>query len=106
RLGELAGLLLDAPARPHNYLFLRPAPVGNATNLHYDFPFFAGGSSQIVTCWLPLGEIPVCEGPLVVVEHSHFFDDLIGPIKSAKLSGDPQGFAAAQDAAYQSGATD
>src|SRR5713101_5570123 len=48
RLRELASLLFNAPARPHDYLFLRPAPVGNATNLHYDYPFFAGGASQIV----------------------------------------------------------
>src|SRR5439155_3815300 len=106
RLRELAGLLFDAPARPHDYLFLRPAPVGNATNLHYDYPFFAGGASQIVTCWLPLGEIPVCEGPLVVVENSHRFDDLINPIRSAPSSSDPKAFAAAQDAAYQSNAAD
>ena len=61
RLHELAAMLFDAPSRPHDYLFLRPAPIGNATNLHYDFPFFAGGASQIVTCWIPLGEIPVCD---------------------------------------------
>ncbi len=106
RLCELAGLLFDAPARPHDYLFLRPAPVGNATNLHYDYPFFAGGASQIVTCWLPLGEIPVCDGPLVIVEHSQRFEDLINPMRSARLTGDPQAFAAAQDIAYQSSATD
>jgi hypothetical protein len=106
RLRELAGLLFDAPARPHDYLFLRPAPVGNATDLHYDYPFFAGGSGQVVTCWIPLGEVPVCDGPLAIVEDSHRFDDLIGPIRSARLSADPQGFAAAQDAAYQSGAAD
>lgn len=89
RLQEIVGLLLDAPARPHDYLFLRPAPVGNATNLHYDYPFFAGGASRIVTCWLPLGEIPICEGPLAVVEYSHRFEDLIGPIRSAPLSAEP-----------------
>lgn len=105
RLRELVALLFDAPARPHDYLFLRPAPVGNATDLHYDYPFFAGGASQIVTCWLPLGEIPVCDGPLVVVEHSNRFEDLIGPMRSARLTGDPNAFAAAQDAAYQSAAT-
>jgi ectoine hydroxylase-related dioxygenase (phytanoyl-CoA dioxygenase family) len=106
RLRELTGLLFNAPARPHNYLFLRPAPVGNATDLHYDYPFFAGGASQIVTCWLPLGEIPVCDGPLVVVENSHRFEDLVGPMRSARLTGDPNAFAAAQAAAYQSAATD
>lgn len=101
RLRELVGLLFDAPARPHDYLFLRPAPVGNATNLHYDYPFFAGGASQIVTCWLPLGEIPVCDGPLVVVENSHRFEDLTVPIRAAALSSDPKAFALAQEAAYQ-----
>ena len=105
RLRELAAMLFDASARPHDYLFLRPASVGNATNLHYDYPFFAGGASQIVTCWIPLGEIPRCDGPLAVIEHSHRFDDLIGPIRAARLVGDPQAFATAQGAAYQSSAS-
>ncbi len=102
RLQDLAARIFDEPARPHDYLFLRPAPIGNATNLHYDFPFFAGGASRIVTCWIPLGEIPVCDGPLVVVEHSHRFTDLIEPILAAQLGS----FEAAQEAAYQSNATD
>lgn len=93
--------MFDEPARPHDYLFLRPAPVGNATNLHYDYPFFAGGASRIITCWIPLGEIPVLEGPLVVVENSHLFEDLVGPMRSANLSCDPGAFAKAQDVAYQ-----
>jgi ectoine hydroxylase-related dioxygenase (phytanoyl-CoA dioxygenase family) len=102
RLAELAGLIFNQPARAHDYLFLRPAPIGNATNLHYDYPFFAGGASNIVTCWVPLGEIPVCDGPLVVVEHSNRFSDLIDPMRAASLGGDPNAFAAAQDYAYQS----
>lgn len=102
RLAELAGLVFDQPARAHNYLFLRPAPVGNATNLHYDYPFFAGGAASIATCWVPLGEIPLCDGPLVVVEHSNRFHDLIEPMRVASLGGDPNAFAAAQDYAYQS----
>ncbi len=106
RLRELAGRLFGEPARPHDYLFLRPATVGNATNLHYDAPFFAGGASQIITCWLPLGEIPVCDGPLVVVEDSHRFEDLIGPIRSAALSSDPKEFGHAQSFAYQQSAGD
>ncbi|HUQ71253.1 MAG TPA: phytanoyl-CoA dioxygenase family protein [Planctomycetaceae bacterium] len=101
RLAELAGILFDQPARAHNYLFLRPAPVGNATNLHYDYPFFAGGASTIVTAWVPLGEIPVGDGPLVVVERSQTFDDLIKPMRAAALNGDPNAFARAQDYAYQ-----
>ena len=65
------------PPRPHDYLFLRPSPVGRATNLHYDRPFFARGSDRINTVWLALDDIPVDEGPLVVVEGSNHFDDLL-----------------------------
>jgi ectoine hydroxylase-related dioxygenase (phytanoyl-CoA dioxygenase family) len=100
-LREIAGLVFDQPALAHNYLFLRPAPAGNATNLHYDYPFFAGGANSIITAWVPLGEIPISDGPLVVVEHSNRFDDLIEPMRAAALAGDAQGFAAAQDYAYQ-----
>lgn len=100
-LRELVSRVLDAPARPHDYLFLRPAAVGNGTNLHYDHPYFAGRASRIVTCWVPLGEVSACEGPLVIVEGSH---RLVGAIQSTQLIGDSGVFAAAQDAAYQSAA--
>lgn len=106
RVSEIVAKLLGTTVRPHEYLFLRPAPVGNATDLHYDYPFFAGGSPNIVTCWIPLGEIPVSDGPLVVVENSHQFSDLIEPVRAAQLTGNPDAFAAAQGAAYQASAND
>ncbi len=77
RLRSVIGDVYGEAARPHDYLFLRPSPVGRATNLHYDRPFFARGSNRISTAWLALGDIPVEEGPLVVVEGSNRFDDLI-----------------------------
>ncbi|MFN0198653.1 MAG: phytanoyl-CoA dioxygenase family protein, partial [Planctomycetaceae bacterium] len=72
--------LLGEPSRPHDYIFLRPGVVGRATNLHYDYPFFARGSKRIYTVWTAIGEIPPDEGTLVVVEGSHHFHDLIDPI--------------------------
>jgi hypothetical protein len=68
------------PSRPQDYIFLRPGVVGRATHLHYDFPFFARGSKLIHTVWTALGEIPPCDGPLVVAQGSHRFADLIEPI--------------------------
>jgi hypothetical protein len=95
--------VLGEPARPHDYLFLRPGVPGRATKLHYDYPFFARGSQRIITVWTALGEIPVSDGPLVVVEGSHRFDDLIEPIRTidyessssprVQLNGDPIDFA-------------
>ena len=73
--------LLGEAARPHDYIFLRPGVVGRATRLHYDYPFSARGSQRVLTAWSALGDIPTCDGPLLVVEGSHRFDDLIEPIR-------------------------
>lgn len=64
-------------SRAHDYLFLRPGVPGRSTHLHYDKPFFARGSDRIVTVWTALGDITVTRGPLVVIEGSQRFDDLL-----------------------------
>ncbi|MGH2401507.1 MAG: hypothetical protein ACRDE6_02245, partial [Candidatus Limnocylindria bacterium] len=45
-------------------------------------------ANSIVTAWVPLGEIPVGDGPLVVVERSNRFDDLIEATRAAALAGE------------------
>ncbi len=81
QIGTLMQTVFGESARPHDYMFLRPGPVGRSTHLHYDFPFFARGSDRILTVWLALGEIPVNEGPLMVLAGSNRFADLIEPIR-------------------------
>lgn len=76
---RLRGLVADvagALIRPHDYLFLRAGAVGRATGLHFDYPFFARATEQVYTAWIPLGDVPVTDGPLVVVEGSSGFTDL------------------------------
>jgi ectoine hydroxylase-related dioxygenase (phytanoyl-CoA dioxygenase family) len=73
--------LFDETACPHDYIFLRPAVAGRSTRLHYDYPFFARGSQRVLTVWTALGEIPVTEGPLAIVEGSQHFEDLVGPVR-------------------------
>ena len=77
RTREIMSTILDEPAHPHDYLFLRPAITGRSTHLHYDHPFFARGSDRIYTVWTPLGDIPLSDGPLMAVESSTTFDDLL-----------------------------
>lgn len=81
-IGELMTLLLGQAAQPHDYMFLRPGRPGLSTRLHYDLPFFARGSKRILTAWLALGEIPIHEGPLAIVEGSNQYEDLIEPIRT------------------------
>ena len=76
RLHALLAQLAGAPVRAHDYLFLRAAPVGRTTGLHFDYPFFARATERVYTNWVPLGDVPVTDGPLVIVEGSHRFSDL------------------------------
>lgn len=81
QIKSLMDTVFGEAALPHDYMFLRPGTVGRSTHLHYDYPFFARGSDRILTVWLALGEIPVTDGPLMVLEGSHRFSDLIEPIR-------------------------
>lgn len=69
-------------SRPHDLMYLRPAVVGRSTRLHYDFPFFARRSFRIHTTWIPFGDVPIGDGPLMIVEGSNRFADLIDPIRN------------------------
>jgi ectoine hydroxylase-related dioxygenase (phytanoyl-CoA dioxygenase family) len=77
RVRSIMQKIFDEPARPQDYLWLRPRALGWSTGLHFDHPFFARGSPQVHTVWIPLGDIPLSDGPLTLVEGSHKFLDLI-----------------------------
>lgn len=80
-LRALVSHCLGEPAHPHDYLFLRVGTPGKATDLHYDLPFFCRGSQRVHTVWIALGEIPLELGPLMVLEGSRTYEDLIAPIR-------------------------
>ncbi|MER8901595.1 phytanoyl-CoA dioxygenase family protein [Mesorhizobium sp. M0772] len=42
-----------------------------ATPAHYDLVYLRGGTSRIVTAWIPIGDVPVDMGGLVYLEGSH-----------------------------------
>jgi len=81
-------LVFGEPVRAQDYLFLRPAARGRATGLHFDYPFFTRAHDRVATVWMPIGPVPVCDGPLVVVENSHRLRDLIDPMIGFDISRD------------------
>lgn len=78
----LVASALGEPVRAHDLMYLRPMAPGSATRLHFDYPFFAGDSQRIHTVWIPFGDVPLTDGPLVIVEDSFRFDDLLDPIRA------------------------
>ena len=92
-MAGIMSLVFGEPARPQDYLFLRPAAPGRATGLHFDYPFFTRAHDRVATVWMPIGPVPVSDGPLVIVENSHRLRDLIDPMIGFDISRDstPQG---------------
>jgi len=66
----------EAP-RAQDFLFLRVGVPGRATGLHFDYPFFTRMHDQVWTVWTSMGDTPVSRGPLMVVENSYRFSDLV-----------------------------
>jgi phytanoyl-CoA dioxygenase PhyH len=69
--------ILGGPVRPFDFLWLRPMHPGKASAFHFDHVYMNRGSEQLLTCWTPLGDVPLIEGPILLVENSHTWDDLI-----------------------------
>ena len=44
---------------------------GAATPAHYDLVYLRGGTTRVVTAWIPIGDTPVEMGGLVYLEGSH-----------------------------------
>ena len=88
RRRALAMLTSSRTARAFDLIYLRPTPVGRATALHYDYPFFAGSAQPMINAWIPIGDIPVEDGPLVIVEHSNRFSDLIDQLLAVDYTSD------------------
>lgn len=89
-LRTMLGTVLGAEPIAHDFIFLRAAARGRATGIHYDHPFFGHATENVVTTWVPLGDVPLAEGPLFVVEGSNRFDDLIAAMRQLDIVKAPE----------------
>jgi hypothetical protein len=74
---QLMTTVFGEPVVGHDLVYLRVAAPGQALDVHYDCPFFTRKTNRILSIWIPLGDVPVADGPLLVIEGSHQFEDLI-----------------------------
>jgi ectoine hydroxylase-related dioxygenase (phytanoyl-CoA dioxygenase family) len=86
RLEELASRILGGPVRqlPRAIVrhFDRTTPL--ASRAHVDYSYLDGGSDQLVTVWIPLGDCPRPVGGLLYLEGTHAMDrasfDFLGAV--------------------------
>lgn len=53
--------------------FVRP---GEGTGIHSDNIYVSGGAKNVWTTWIPIGDVALNEGPIVLLEKSHKSDKL------------------------------
>ena len=58
----------------YSYKWLRAVATGQQTGAHYDIVYMGRGTQNVFTCWTPLGDVPLAEGPLAVLVGSHRFE--------------------------------
>lgn len=70
-------LFLGGEVRHFDYTWLRAVGPGPGTSPHCDVVYMGRGTWNLYTAWMPLGDIPLTVGGLMVLENSHKRRDLL-----------------------------
>ena len=71
---ELLGFyaqLFGEPVRHFDHTWFRAISRGQGTPPHCDLVYMCRGTHQLLTCWIPYGEVPLEVGGLILLEDSH-----------------------------------
>lgn len=80
--------VLGGKVRPFDFLWLRAMPPGRASAFHYDHVYMNRGTDHLYTVWTPLGRVPIEEGPILIMENSHRWDDVIAQFQGLDVDTD------------------
>jgi hypothetical protein len=87
-LRAIAQALFGRAAKPFDFLWLRTMLAGRASPLHFDHVYMNRGSAEVLTAWIPLGEVPLAAGPIVFVEGSNRFADIVARYRGLDVDRD------------------
>jgi len=76
-LAKFYSRFFGAAVRHFDFIWLRMMGPGKGTASHCDWVYMGRGSSKLMTCWIPYGEIPLHVGGLILLERSHLQADRI-----------------------------
>ena len=71
RLFDFFRLYFGEEAVTYDYKWLRAVGNESFTGCHYDTVYMGRGSQNVHTVWIPIGNIPVSQGTLAILEGSH-----------------------------------
>lgn len=63
--------LMGGPVVPFDFRWPRMMRTGEGCGIHADIPYIGRGTRHVWTSWIPLGDVPLENGPLIILENSH-----------------------------------
>jgi ectoine hydroxylase-related dioxygenase (phytanoyl-CoA dioxygenase family) len=63
--------LFQTGARGYDFIWLRHQPPGHGIPPHCDTVFMGRGTPDVLTAWIPFGDLPIRAGGLMILEDSH-----------------------------------
>lgn len=73
---EMFSGVMDGKARALDHVWGRIMGPGSSTPPHCDIVYMGRGTKNLYTCWIPLGDVPLIHGPLMILERSHTIESL------------------------------
>jgi hypothetical protein len=70
-IASFYAFLFGEPVSHFDYIWLRLMGPGRGTPTHCDNVYMSRGSADLLTCWIPYGDIPLDIGGLMVLEGSN-----------------------------------
>ena len=76
RMLEFYTRFLGGEVRAFDFVWMRVMSPGRASKPHYDIVYMGRGTTNLYTSWTPLGDVPLSHASLLVLEKSHFLEEV------------------------------
>jgi len=71
KITEFFSMIFGEPATPYDFIWSRVKGYGTAENCHCDIVYMQHGTHNLYTAWIPLMDIPLEMGPIMILDKSH-----------------------------------
>jgi hypothetical protein len=76
RVMEFYDRLLGGPSRHYDFTWMRTIAPGPGSDPHCDIIYMGRGTPDVYTAWIPLGDIPLTTGGVIILENSHLDEEV------------------------------
>ncbi len=73
---EFYTAFLGGDVRSFDFVWMRVMGPGRSTSPHYDIVYMGRGTTNLYTSWTPLGDAPISDGSLMILENSHRLEEV------------------------------